>query len=169
MDSRIAKATDTDQLLSRAYRQLKGAGSVSLFIGYGIRLRDLLPHRPEVCYPGNGWALRDTQRVELEISAGDRLPCQVHRFTRGGLSSESMVVLNYYIVDGRYCADVTLLRSMSWKRDGSSHYAAQVQVASAGGDLAVAWVEDFAAACAAPTRALFEDALAAHPDSGQTN
>ena len=39
-----------------------------------------------------------------------------------------MTVLNYYIVDGRYCPDVALLRSKAWRKT-ASNYVAQVQIA----------------------------------------
>jgi EpsI family protein len=129
LDAQIIKATGTDQILSRNYFRSDGGASVSLLISYGIRLRDLLPHRPEVCYTTHGWTLRRTGHDTLV--AGDRgsLPCEINAFDRAGISAEALVVLHYYLVDGQYCEDVSLLRSMVWKKDTASHYCAQIQVA----------------------------------------
>ncbi|MBN1490179.1 MAG: EpsI family protein [Phycisphaerae bacterium] len=161
-DERIVKATDTDECLNRVYARRLQNENVGFFIGYGVRLRDLAPHRPEVCYPGVGWTL--DERVEAEISAvdGTTLPCQIHHFRRGGLVREHITVLNYYIVDGQYCADVSLLRSKAWKANTDQHYAAQVQITC--GDPtnrpeALESVRAFAAVSAPVIRALLVEAL----------
>ncbi len=129
MSAAVIEATDTDDRVSRAYTSGIGLGSISLFVGYGVRLRDLAPHRPEVCYSGSGWTLDSTDRMSLEMSDGVTVTCQFHRFHRGGLGTQRMTVLNYYIVDGRYCPDVSLLRSKAWRFTTDSSYVAQVQVA----------------------------------------
>jgi len=123
----LAEATDTDALLSRAYTSPAGR-VVTLYIGYGIRARDLMPHRPEVCYPGAGWTLQARRTVKLELRDGSVLPCTIYRFFKGGFDQGTVLVLDYYVVDGRYCPDVSLLRSKAWRGQGAVHYVAQVQV-----------------------------------------
>ncbi len=128
MDERVLRATDTDDHVNRIYRRGPGE-AVALFIGYGVNLRDLAPHRPEVCYPGAGWTLDQTRLVEdFEISEEPGFACQIHDFHRGGLAGQRVTVLNYYIVDGQFCGDVSLLRSRAWRGGGDSTYAAQVQI-----------------------------------------
>ena len=67
LDERLVKATDTDDHVSRSYVRSDGRGDVSLFIAYGVRFRDLMPHRPEVCYTGAGWTLEATSERTLTI------------------------------------------------------------------------------------------------------
>ncbi len=55
LDEAVARATDTNDQLNREYRRRDGRAAVTMFVAYGVRLRDLQPHRPEVCYPGAGW------------------------------------------------------------------------------------------------------------------
>lgn len=129
LNAEIVRATDTDDLINRAYQRKGGRDSVSLFVAYGVKLRDLTPHRPEVCYPSSGWTLERTSDVTLPTGDSPPVACRVLDFVRSGLGAERVTVLNYYLVDGEYCADVRLLRSKLWRTAGGRHYAAQVQVA----------------------------------------
>lgn len=128
IDERIVRKTDTDDLINRLYRRTGGSQAVSLFVAYGVRLRDLSPHRPEVCYPGAGWTLDGTQSLELTETDGLPVLARLLRFHKGDLTSEKILVLNYYIVDGRYCPDVSLLRSKAWRADTTGSYSVQVQL-----------------------------------------
>jgi EpsI family protein len=162
MDEAIVRRTDTDALLNRAYTRRAGTEHVGLFLAYGVRARDLMPHRPEVCYPGQGWTYHGTEELTLDLGGGSRLPCRICRFTRGGLSDSEVNVLNYYIVDGEYCPDVSLLRSKGWRGTGSIRYMAQIQIAAPGTsygarDRAIGAAKDFAIETAQPIRALLPD------------
>lgn len=162
MDERIVNATDTDDHVSRNYMRSDGRGAVSLFIAYGVRIRDLMPHRPEVCYTGAGWTLEETSERTLTIEDGYALPCQVHRFGRGGLVSRSVTVLNYYIIDGQFCKDVSLLRSHAWHLETDVRYVVQVQIASSGRGMrnrAAEIVSAFAADSAPAILRTLEDAV----------
>jgi EpsI family protein len=134
MDEQIVRATDTDDHVNRTYVQRRRDRQVVLWIAYGIRLRDLMPHRPEVCYTSSGWSVDGTKAMDLAMEDGGTLPCRILRFQRGGLGSGDITVLNYYLVDGEYCADVSLLRSTQWRRgEEKVRYAAQIQIASSSG------------------------------------
>lgn len=162
VDERIVKATDTDDHVSRNYVRSDGGGEVSLFIAYGVRFRDLMPHRPEVCYTGAGWTLEETSERTLTIDDEFELPCQVHRFGHGGLGSRSITVLNYYIIDGQLCKDVSLLRSHAWRLKTDVRYIAQVQIASSGRGMrnrAAEVVSAFAADSAPAIRRTLEEAV----------
>jgi len=124
LDPRIIEKTDADDFINRIYTRRQGNESVSI-----VNLRDLMPHRPEVCYPSAGWTLSDSQLLNLPISENLKLPCQIHRFKRGALELKNITVLNYYIVDDQYCHDVSLLRSKSWHRNSDKQYSLQVQIA----------------------------------------
>ncbi len=130
LDDVVIEISDTDDHLNRVYTRANGRQRVSLFVGYGVKMRDLMPHRPEVCYVGQGWTMLSTRRVELPMPDGNRFPCQVHNFQRGGLDPRRIMVLNYYIVDGRFAQDVSALRSKAWKFNSDVSYVAQVQIAA---------------------------------------
>ena len=127
----VVEATDTDDHLIRVYVNASTGDSVSLYIAVGVRFRDLAPHRPEVCYVGSGWTLRDQSEHELVLDAGGVLPCQIHEFSRGVIASERLTVLNHYILDGRYSRDVSALRQIVWRGATDVRYVAQVQIAMA--------------------------------------
>jgi hypothetical protein len=97
------------------------------------------------------------------LNDGTKLPCNFMRFSRGLLGKEKVAVLYYYIVDGEYCADVSLLRSKAWSGSGTVGYVAQVQVVAAiasdlNADSATEVVSEFAMASALPIAQLFERA-----------
>jgi EpsI family protein len=155
LDERIVRATDTDDHVSRRYS--RGADTVHLFVAYGVSLRDLMPHRPEVCYVGAGWT-RDERPTETVLGGGV-LPVQIQHFHRGGLEARKMTVLNYYIVNGEYCGDVSLLRKRAAElNESSAAYSAQVQVTCSQGleEEAERLVSEFAVASAPFIRELLE-------------
>ena len=128
LDEAIVRATDTDAHLNRRYSRHGGLESISLYVASGVRARDLMPHRPEVCYTGAGWTLMDRRSMELPLSDGTKLPVNVFEFSRGTLNKKKIVVLDYYIVDGQYCRDVSLLRSKAWRGSGLVRSVAQIQI-----------------------------------------
>lgn len=129
LDEDVIRRTDTDDHINRVYVRANGTEAVSLFVGYGARLRDLMPHRPEVCYPGAGWLLDRAEAVSLDLGEGRELPCRVLKFYQGGMDAGHVTVLNYYLVDGQYCPDVSLLRSKAWRFHVDVSYMAQAQIA----------------------------------------
>jgi EpsI family protein len=131
VEEAVVKGADCDDYISRAY--VRGAESVHLWVAYGVRARDLMPHRPEVCYPGNGYTLEDSRSLELPLGGGRNLECRTYQFSRGGFGAGPMTVLNYYIVDGQYSPDVSLLRSKALRGSAGVRYMAQVQIVASGG------------------------------------
>ena len=77
LDEAVVEATDTDAHVSRRYTRRNPPASVWLYIAYGVNARDLMPHRPEVCYTGAGWMLIDRRSDELALADGMKLPCNV--------------------------------------------------------------------------------------------
>jgi EpsI family protein len=162
LDDAVIEISDTDDHVNRVYSRSGGRQRVSLFVGYGVKMRDLMPHRPEVCYVGQGWTLLSTRYVELPMPDGKLLPCQVHSFQRGGLDPRRTSVLNYYIVDGRLVQDVSALRSQAWKFRSEISYVAQVQIANldvSAGKPDDEEVRNFAAQSAGLIRGLLVDAV----------
>ncbi len=171
LDEAIVKATSADDYLNRLYFRQPAGPTVGLYIAYGVRARDLMPHRPEVCYPGNGWTLDDTESRELPLAEGEKLPCRIYRFSRGTLDRQTITVLNYYIVDGQYAPDVSLLRSKAWQGSGAIQYMVQVQVtcseqSAPDPDVSARAVDALATLSAKPIRSLLPDAAA---EAGRSN
>ena len=162
LDEEIVRATDTDAHINRRYSRNNGLEFVSLYIATGVKARDLMPHRPEVCYTGAGWTLIDKRSIELTLDDGTILPCNVMQFSRGVLTVKKVVVLDYYIVDDEYCRDVSLLRSKAWKGSGTVRYVAQVQIVTSiqsnqTADSATKSLSAFAVESASSIYMLFED------------
>jgi len=125
LDPNIIERTDTDAHVSRTYTKSDGGASVWLWIASGVRVRDLMPHRPEVCYTGQGWTLKDQKLQELPLGDNAMLPYNLMEFSRGALGTEKTLVLYYYIVDGQYCQNVSDFRYDVFRRIG---YVTQVQI-----------------------------------------
>jgi hypothetical protein len=134
LDEKIIKVTDTDALINRSYSRLSGQDIIGFYVAFGVKARDLMPHRPEVCYIGAGWTLSERHTADLQLENGQILPVTVIKFKRGTLNYEYVMVLDYYIVDSQYCRDVSLLRSRVWQGSGSVGYVAQVQVVTPAAD-----------------------------------
>ncbi len=160
LEERIVTATGTDDHLNRMYR--KGGQRVFLWIAYGVRLRDLFPHRPEVCYIGAGWLLDDTRDVVLTAADGRSLPCRMQHFRRGGLQADERTVLSYFLVGGQYSADVELLRRAAWRSGTEGRYSVQVQVSCPGPfrEQAASLVQNFAVVASPRIREVLESAVA---------
>ncbi len=163
LDERVRAATDSDDLVNRNYALQGGIHQVGFYVSYGVRARDLAPHRPEVCYTGNGWTSKGIEFVELHMPSGASLSCRLLKFGRGGFDERTIVVANYYIVDDTFFPDVSFLRSQAWKGESAVGYTAQVQVAcstSAFRDesAARAAVEQFAAESAETVRTVLASA-----------
>lgn len=131
VDARLRAATDTDELLNRRYTRTGGAQQAQLCIAYGSQIRQLAPHRPEICYPAAGWVLDTARETTLRFSSAATLPARTLRFSRAGLGNERIVVICYYILDGQPVADADWLISRLRDID----YVLQVQVMAAAGPL----------------------------------
>ncbi len=127
LDERIVQRTGTDAHINRSYSRLDGVESVSLYVACGVDAHHLMSHRPETCYIATGF-LMNRRPTELPLSDGTKLPCTIFQFSRGGLDAKKMTVLNYFIVDGEYCGDVSLLKSKAWGNFRAVGYAVQVQI-----------------------------------------
>lgn len=128
LDEAIIETADTDAHISRRYSRYNASEHVFLYIAAGKRARDLMPHRPEVCYTGAGWTRVSSYAKELLLEDGKKLPCSVFQFSKGALNTKNVIILDYYIVDGQLCRDISLMRSKIWRGSGTINYVAQVQI-----------------------------------------
>ncbi|MHC4233946.1 MAG: exosortase-associated EpsI family protein [Planctomycetota bacterium] len=135
LDERTVVVVDADDHLARVYTSDDGEVA-SLFIAlrrrdvaFGVPASALVPHRPEVCYPAHGWTAGETFTAELEAADGSPSPVKIYRFERGELERERVVVLAYYIVDGRRGHSPAQLRASGWRPKGDVRYVAQIEIA----------------------------------------
>jgi EpsI family protein len=161
LDEEIVRATDTEAHINRVYSRHNSSEYISLYIAYGVRARDLAPHRPEVCYKGAGWTRIDRRSMDLPLNDGMELPCTALQFSRGTLNTKKIVLLNYYVVDEQYCRDVEGFRYKALGGFGTIRYVAQVQIVASttvnlNADSATRLVCDFAAESASSISRLFE-------------
>jgi EpsI family protein len=168
IDKTVAAYTDADALLNRVYA--RGPQAVLLYIAGGVRARDMMPHRPTVCYPTHGWTQQDDRQLQLKLADGTTLSCHVYMFGKAGLSTKSVKVLNYYIVDGSYGADVSTLRSKVRRGSTGVRYLAQVQLScnfEPGAQNPQEMLEDFIGQAAPLILSLMPDAGAATLPAGR--
>lgn len=165
LDPAIVRFTDTDDRLNRVYT--RGVETITLYIAYGVRLRDLSPHRPDKCYGGAGWTLETTRTLQVASPDGASLPCEVMTFTRGVLEKELVTVLHYYLVNGQHHADVSGLRNQAAKLMGGPSYCCQVQVACGSGspERADKLIREFTGMAAPRVRELLDRATHGAPES----
>ena len=128
LDEALLKRADVDDHLTRIYQRTSDRSTIALWIAYGIRARDLMPHRPEVCYPGAGWSLQKQTEIEFPVAGGTGVAARLLTFASGTADPRPLMVLTYYIVDGATCADVSLLRSKAWRGQTAIRYMTQVQI-----------------------------------------
>jgi EpsI family protein len=127
LDERVAEATGTDHQVYRTYRHPDGR-AVEFYLGYGVRIRDLAPHRPDVCYPSNGWT-QIAFSIE-DVKAQSPFEAQFFLFEKSGLGRSQIAVLYYYVVDGQVVHDMQTLRQQLSQSSTDLRYVAQVQIAA---------------------------------------
>ena len=136
IDKDILRIADVDDYVNRVYRDPQGGDAVSLFVAfrrrdvaYGVPVRELMPHRPDVCYPSVGWKPDGEETTQVLMADGSQFPVRIFRFHRGELAAERVTVLVYYIVDGSRSIDVASIRPSGWRPKGLIRYVAQIQIA----------------------------------------
>ena len=84
-------------LLSRRFRNLATGEHATLMIVQCQDARDMGGHYPPVCYPANGWTLRETQQRDLP-SEQSTLPGTVYRFTIEKIDRYSEILIYSFFV-----------------------------------------------------------------------
>jgi hypothetical protein len=160
LDSAVWRMTNADAYISRRYARTNGSESVSLYVVAGVRARDVVAHRPEICYISAGWTLMDQSSPELTLGDGTKLPCSVFRFHRGDLDAQDVTVLDYFIADGQRWGSVSEALSTAGRRLAGVGFVTQVQIVSPGSltaDSALHAVSSFAIDSAPSLDRLLDD------------
>lgn len=70
-------ATLYSEMVGRIYHNASSGAAIMMLIAYGDVQSDLLQlHRPESCYPAVGFTLLSTQRADLRLSSGGKVPAR---------------------------------------------------------------------------------------------
>lgn len=124
-----------DDFVSRRYMDSSRHIWADVYVVYcSSRPGGILGHRPRVCYPAHGWIPDGTESSEFTSRAGRRVACLVHRFHKPAPMSDQIVVLNFYVLNGRITADEDdfsgpFSRRPNIGRD-PARYVAQIQISS---------------------------------------
>ncbi|MFH1718297.1 MAG: exosortase-associated EpsI family protein, partial [Planctomycetota bacterium] len=130
----IVRVAGNDAYLNRLYVNNLSNQWANVYIAYTAHPRTMLGHRPQICYVAGGWIHDDTERNQITSRRGMELPCLIHRFHRPAPGREDVVVLNFYIVNGRITSDERVFSGVGWRTPNiegdPARYVAQVQVSS---------------------------------------
>jgi hypothetical protein len=124
-----------DDFFSRRYVNSVDKTWVDVYLVYcSTRPGGILGHRSGVCYPAHGWLHDSTETSQFTSQDGRQIECLVQRFRQPAPSLDEVVVLSFYVHNGRITAkesDFSGLfgRKANIARD-PSRYVAQVQISS---------------------------------------
>ena len=131
----VLKVAANDDYLSRFYKDNLTNEWANIYLAYSARPRTMLGHRPKVCYPANGWSHSSTDHAKVISKSGVEIPCLIHRFYKPAARHDEIVVLNYYIVNGRLTDDESVFGGIEWRTPNIggniARYVTQVQISSA--------------------------------------
>jgi len=124
-----------DDFISRRYINSKTQAWVDVYIVYcASKPGSMLGHKPQVCYPGNGWIHDSTVKSQFLTRQGNEIPCLIHRFQKPAPAYEETVILNFYIVNGKLATDQKGFSGFWGRRinitKNPARYVAQVQISS---------------------------------------
>ncbi len=135
VNERVLEVAGNDDYVNRRYFETGSRQVVDFHLAYTARPANMLGHRPGVCYPAHGWTHVATRSERVQLADGAELQCLIHRFSREQPEPEGLVVLNYYVLQGRRTTEWTGFWGPKWRRPNLSRdpnfYVAQVQVTSA--------------------------------------
>jgi hypothetical protein len=138
-----------DDYISRRYVNAAQGLWADVYVVYcSSHPSGILGHKPQVCYPGNGWIRDQTVSSEITSRAGRRIKCLIHQFHKPAPAYQQVNVLNFYVLNGQ----VTLRESDFsgfWDRlpnvsGNPARYVAQVQISSVMEQAARVAASDFA-------------------------
>jgi EpsI family protein len=134
LDERVLEVAGNDDQIYRRYSEASTRNTIDFYLAFAAHPAKMLGHRPRVCYPANGWTHVETTKETVLLPEGGSLECLVHYFTRNDPEFRGIVVLNYYILQGRHITDWHDFWGPRWRmpnlwRD-PNFYVAQIQICS---------------------------------------
>ena len=130
----IQRVAGNDDFINRLYTNKSNNQWANVYIAYCARPRNMVGHRPDVCYVGGGWVHDSTQQSQFISAGGKAVPCLIHRFHRPAPETDEVVVLNFYILNGQITADESGFSGVGWRTPNiagnPARYVSQVQISS---------------------------------------
>jgi hypothetical protein len=130
----VQKVAGNDDFLSRLYMNSETNQWANVYVAYSARPRTMRGHRPQVCYPSGGWVHDGTVHDKVISASGRDIKCLIHRFRRPAPSSDEIVVLNFYILNGEVTDDEDKFAGVGFRTPNISgdaaRYVTQVQISS---------------------------------------
>ena len=143
----ILRIADNDDYLNRLYVDRDTREWAMLYIAYSSRPRSMIGHKPQACYVGNGWVHDYTDKHFFSTLQNREVESLIHRFHKPSSQSEQVVVVNYYIINGKISCDENVFSGLGWRSPNlngdPAHYVAQVQISSALENSAIALARIF--------------------------
>jgi hypothetical protein len=138
-----------DDFISRRYINSATKAWADVYIVYcATRPGGILGHQPLVCYPANGWIHDITERYKFITLSGRQISCLIHRFHKPAPTHEQIIVLSFYVLNGRITTDEKKFSGIFGRRPNLSgdvgRYVAQVQISSVLENTVRAIVKDIA-------------------------
>jgi hypothetical protein len=124
-----------DDFFSRRYVNSAYKIWADIYVVYcSTRPGGMLGHRPDVCYPANGWLQETTETSQFTSQKGQQIDCLVQRFRQPAPAIGEVVVLSFYVRNGQITINESdfeglLARKFNISRN-PSRYVAQVQISS---------------------------------------
>lgn len=130
----VLEIAGNDDFLSRVYTQPDNRSGVYIYVAFSGRPRYMRGHQPLVCYPNAGYQTENSRQTQVITTGSLPIPCMVHRFKRVYPHSDNVVVLNYYIVNGKLALDEKSFSGLGFRspnlQGDLARYVAQIQISS---------------------------------------
>ncbi|MCF7974201.1 MAG: EpsI family protein [Phycisphaerae bacterium] len=124
-----------DDYFSRRYLNEGKRAWADVYVVYCTsRPASIIGHRPQVCYVNSGWISDTTELKSFTTRGGRVLPCLIHRFHRPAGSYAEIVILNFYVVNGRVLTDESEFSGLMGRKPNiggkEAKYVSQIQISS---------------------------------------
>jgi hypothetical protein len=130
----IQAVAGNDDFINRTYKNDLSSQWANLYVAYTGSPRTMIGHRPQKCYPAGGWIHDGTSQSEFTTRSSRVIPCLVHKFHQLAPDYREIVVLNFYVVNGKVSVDEKVFTGLGWRTPNiagdAARYVAQIQINS---------------------------------------
>ena len=130
----IQKVSGSDCFINRLYINNSTNEWANVYIAHSARPSAMLGHNPKTCYVGSGWIHDNTSSSSFTTPAGKTIPCLIHRFHKPNPDTEEIVILNFYIFNGKIITSESEFARLKFRSPGfqksKNICLAQIQISS---------------------------------------
>lgn len=132
LDERVRQATGDEEYLNRTYVNKETGHGASVYIGYIGRPRSRFGHRPDVCFPAQGYEKASEKPIMVPGKDGLKIPCILYEFLSPQLGAPRVLVAATYLINGKYINDSNVANDYNVRNPNlfgkQKAYIARVQV-----------------------------------------